>query len=94
MIDGENDSLANAHDVTEAIRRTHRLSQYEHTRPGFNLVRYNPYSELQGKETPTDQIEQYLQALITSGEFRDVRVVPRVGRDVFASCGTFVNLLE
>ena len=93
LIDGENDSLANAHDVTEAIRRTHRLSQYELTRPGFNLVRYNPYSELQGKETPTDQIEQYLQALITSGEFRDVRVVPRVGRDVFASCGTFVNLL-
>lgn len=94
LIEGENDSLEQAHAVTEAIRQTHRMSHYEHTRPGFNLVRYNPYSELQGKEPSTTTIEQYLDLLVKSQSFRDVKVVPRVGRDVYASCGTFVNLLE
>jgi adenine C2-methylase RlmN of 23S rRNA A2503 and tRNA A37 len=94
LIEGENDSEQDAKWVAKAVYDAHRLSHYEHTRPGFNLVRYNPYSELQGKEPPAAQLESYLQVLANSQSFRDIRVVSRVGRDVYASCGTFVNLLE
>ncbi len=94
LIDGENDLVEDARAVADLVRRTHRMSHMEHNRPGFNLVRYNPYSVIQGKESDPNAINVYLKELLDSQSFRDVRVIPRVGRDVFASCGTFINLLE
>jgi 23S rRNA (adenine2503-C2)-methyltransferase len=56
----------------------------------FNIVRYNPYSYLQGKESDEDTlrwIEHRLNQFVTGR----VQLVPRVGFDVKASCGMFVD---
>jgi adenine C2-methylase RlmN of 23S rRNA A2503 and tRNA A37 len=52
----------------------------------FNIVRYNPFSGEQGEESPyIDSIA----GLISS--YLPCKVIPRVGEDVYASCGTFVG---
>ena len=82
LIEGENDS---EYDAQYLASRLSRLT-WE-----FNLVRYNPFSELQGKESSEETIENYLKELkfTGGGNLNDVKVIPRVGVDVFASCGTF-----
>jgi adenine C2-methylase RlmN of 23S rRNA A2503 and tRNA A37 len=52
----------------------------------FNVVRYNPFSLDQGEESPyVDAIAQMISQYMTC------KVIPRVGQDVYASCGTFVG---
>jgi adenine C2-methylase RlmN of 23S rRNA A2503 and tRNA A37 len=49
----------------------------------FNIVRYNPYSEKQGEESPRlAEIQK---------ELKNAKIISRVGRDVMASCGMFYN---
>ena len=57
----------------------------------MNIVRYNPYSANMGEEPPEDRIFQLRERI--QGTYPDivVRVVPRVGFDVKASCGMFVS---
>lgn len=91
LIRGQNDSISDAANVCNFIADTNR--DYLHLKqPSFNLVGYNPYSEVQGQETSKNQIKKYLERLKASGVFKDIKVVSRVGVDVYASCGTFVNL--
>lgn len=94
LIEGENDSIQDAYDVAMLIKQFHRVFNYERTRPRFNLVRYNPYSELQGKEPSNEVTQAYLEVLRGTTAFADVKIVSRVGRDVYASCGTFVTIQE
>lgn len=56
----------------------------------FNLVRYNPYSEKEGVETDDAGIDEYLHEVRAwcPGE---VKVIPRIGTDVLASCGMFIQ---
>lgn len=52
----------------------------------FNIVRYNPYSPEQGNESPyVDQLGELIS------QFMPCKIIPRVGQDVYASCGTFVG---
>jgi adenine C2-methylase RlmN of 23S rRNA A2503 and tRNA A37 len=56
----------------------------------FNLVRYNPYSTEQGQESSDEVIDERMQ-LIRSLCPGSVKIIPRVGFDVKASCGMFVE---
>ena len=48
----------------------------------FNIVRYNPYSASQGVESSNlSEIQEVLKA----------KIISRVGKDVKASCGMFVQ---
>ena len=60
-------------------------------RTRFNAVRYNSFSPAQGQE-PDERTLAYLTAKLSQafGDERS-RIVPRVGMDVSASCGMFVN---
>jgi 23S rRNA (adenine2503-C2)-methyltransferase len=78
FIDGENDSDDSVMEMMCAIQK-------RAIRAEFNIVRYNPFSPKQGKET-TKLIQ--IQQLINN--HMPCKIITRVGEDVAASCGTFV----
>lgn len=82
LIEGENDSLNDAVGIVNAVREAE-------LRADFTLVRYNPYSSKHGKESPG--YEEYAQVLREQIPGVRVKVIERVGFDVAASCGMFVN---
>ena len=83
--------IAGANDRSEDMAVIcHWLRKYD-IRARFNLVRYNPFSPNQGQETDDATIENYLDQLRQSDCFTSVQIVPRVGFDVAASCGMFIN---
>ncbi len=68
-----------------------RLIDQKQVKARFNLVRYNPYSEVQGEEPSEKAINLYFQRMIPHMTEVGSRIVPRVGPDVKASCGTFMG---
>ncbi len=86
FIRGENDDRQSVQRLCDALN-DHKL----HVE--FNLVRYNPASLEQGEETPEDERWRLLQ-LIASQLNGKVKVIPRVGFDVKASCGMFMPRME
>lgn len=75
FIDKENDKISNLKKML-----------FEHPDWKMNIVRYNPYSEKQGEEAKN------IGDIITElTPFGGVQVVPRVGFDVKASCGMFIE---
>ncbi len=82
FIAGENDSEADVHAVCDALEAR---GLYTH----INIVRYNPPGPTHGEEPPEDVLER--NAAIFRGRLAKarVRVIPRVGFDVQASCGMF-----
>lgn len=82
LIDGENDGLEKARAIGAAVRAAG-------LRTKFNLVRYNPYSPSQGRESA--RVEEYFEVLAAELSSPESRIVPRVGFDVKASCGMFVG---
>ncbi len=84
FIEGENDSEADVHAVCDALEAR---GLYVH----INIVRYNSPSERAGKE-PADEVLERNAAIFRQRLPRArVRVIPRVGFDVYASCGMFVS---
>lgn len=81
FIKGENDGYSDVRDMMHMITKFHGI-QGE-----FNIVRYNPYSSEQGEETSEEQLHNIKEII---GEYMPVQIIPRVGQDVKASCGTFV----
>lgn len=69
-----------------------KLNEYDVKGAKFNLVRYNPYSKAQGEEANDRQIMNYLSVVNDSGLFKSVKTIPKVGFDVKASCGMFINI--
>jgi len=83
-IDGENDSLEDAERIADAIQR-HKL------KAKFNLVRYNPYSERQGREAREERFNRNFHIIAAAAAAPGSRIIQRVGFDVKASCGMFVS---
>jgi 23S rRNA (adenine2503-C2)-methyltransferase len=85
FIQDENDSTDDIYGILKLIH------DYD-LRCDINIVRYNPYSDQYGfesKESIVFDNAAMLRSLL-QGKSK-VKVVDRVGSDVFASCGTFVE---
>lgn len=89
-IENENDSTTDVQDVVDAITRAQFFCMK------FNLVRYNTFKEsITGRESIMPVLKRNFE-LMKSGinplAFGEAsKIVPRVGHDVSASCGMFVN---
>ena len=83
FIEGENDSKEDLAQLKNV------LSNYS-IKAKYNLVRYNPFSDGQGKEPAEDILQYNFDELNKFFNSPASRIVPRVGFDVKASCGMFV----
>lgn len=81
FIKGENDSFQDVVAMCKVLNMSGLAWE-------FNLVRYNPFSQEQGEESP--YIDQLLD-IIRDNTPNKVQKIPRVGPDVKASCGMFVE---
>lgn len=81
FIQGENDSLDQVEDVLKYLDKI-RFT------PAFNLVRYNPFDSKsqETQETNLNKLFETIKAFLS-----DSKIIPRVGYDVKASCGMFIN---
>jgi 23S rRNA (adenine2503-C2)-methyltransferase len=86
FIAGQNDSQEDVHSICELI------NEYK-LRVNINIVRYNPPSEEQGIESPIEVIERNQDIFKNKLSMAQVKDIPKVGFDVYASCGMFVNQL-
>lgn len=84
FIEGQNDSEADVVAIANALKSLDLTVS-------FNIVRYNPASEKYGKESDEMVIERNVSILKELLNPPKVRVVPKVGFDVKASCGMFIN---
>ena len=82
FIAGENDSEHDVHAICDALEAR---SLYAH----INIVRYNPPSPAHGAEPPDEIVERNAAIFRARLAKARVRVIPRVGFDVQASCGMF-----
>jgi adenine C2-methylase RlmN of 23S rRNA A2503 and tRNA A37 len=83
LIEGENDSPQQMQAIADAIETAG-------LRCDINLVRYNPFSDRQGREPAQEVIAACAQTLAARLAGCRVQIVGRVGHDVKASCGMFV----
>ena len=84
FIKDENDSEQDMINIAKAI------NSFD-LKVNLNIVRYNPYSEKYGSESDEDTIYRNTEILKSLINPEQVRVVPKVGFDVKASCGMFIN---
>lgn len=83
LIRGENDGDEDIEEIVAAIAARRFEGRY-------HLVRFNPPPGSQYQEPPSDRLEAVLRRM--SKAFPDPKkskMIPRVGEDVHASCGTF-----
>lgn len=84
VIAGENSDPSHAHGIVEAVNR-HGL------RVDVNIVRYNPPSGRHGAEADDLLLGAHRDIYTAAWPHASVRLIPRVGFDVAASCGMFVG---
>lgn len=84
MIEGENDS---EDDINQIVNTLNDFG----IKAKFNLVRYNPFSDAQGKESSEEVLQERFKKLANYLNHPHSRIVPRVGFDVKASCGMFIS---
>jgi len=85
-IAGENDAEADVHAICDAVEER-RLMVH------VNIVRYNPADARRGVEPSEAVIERNAAIYRARLPFARVKVIPRVGFDVAASCGMFLSQL-
>lgn len=84
FIENHNDSVEDLHQTLGAV-----VSRGIDAK--FNLVRYNPYSEKQGKEANDTRISELFDVVNEYFPQSPNKIVSRVGFDVKASCGMFLE---
>ena len=84
FIEGENDDEGSVRAICSAVRDVG-------LRVDFNIVRYNPYSAKQGREPEEFIIDRNAIMIRKLLPGSNIKVVPRVGFDVKASCGMFLE---
>lgn len=83
LIDGENATDARIRDTGDFLR-------HSNLRAKLNIVRFNPPKGAVQKEVAPATLQRYFVELNEAlGSPQESYIVPRVGRDVSASCGTF-----
>ena len=82
--------IAGANDRGSDIEAICNALEQRDLKVNINIVRYNPYSDVQGEETAIEQIQDLARLYSASPMVEKVQVVTRVGFDVKASCGMFV----
>jgi 23S rRNA (adenine2503-C2)-methyltransferase len=83
FIEGENDSISDIENICQLLKSRGLY-------PDVNIVRYNPYSIEHGVE-PSENVIQQNANLFRSYLSSNVKVIKRVGKDVKASCGMFIE---
>lgn len=84
FIEGENDSVD---DILDIVNLLHVYS----LPVNWNVVRYNPPEGHYSKEPPEATVNHLAAVIRHYLPDARVKVIPRVGSDVKASCGTFLN---
>jgi 23S rRNA (adenine2503-C2)-methyltransferase len=84
FIQGENDSEADVHAICDAVERRKLVVH-------VNIVRYNPADDRRGVEPEEAVIQRNADVYRSRLPYARVRVIPRVGYDVAASCGMFLG---
>ena len=84
FISGQNDSESQVDAVLAAVSQ-------RGLRAKFNLVRYNPHDQRHGQESGDETIEKLFGKISSALGEPGSRIVPRVGFDVKASCGMFLE---
>lgn len=79
FIENENDSPSDVNNMMQMIKSYDIIGE-------FNIVRYNPFSLEQGVEST--RIDTIYHEIAT---YMPCKIIPKVGVDVFASCGTFIG---
>jgi len=87
FIKGENDDLGTLDEIITAVHSRGIVAK-------FNAVRYNPYSDRQGEESDESIVLRNFAYLHSALGGQTSRIVPRVGQDVAASCGCFLEALN
>lgn len=82
LIKDQNDSVSDAENIVSLMKKIGLNSK-------FNLVRYNSFSEATGNETDEVNLQDYFSVFLNNNSVS--RIVPRVGFDVKASCGMFIQ---
>lgn len=82
FIKDENDSPESVQAIVDTVNSAG-------LRVDVNIVRYNPYSEKYGEEPSLEHILELEQILIRGLPLSKIKVVNRVGVDVYSSCGMF-----
>ena len=91
VIEGHNDSLEDVERLVNVVKDYELVGK-------FNLVRYNPPNEF-SKEASEERLNEILGMMkyaLSPALFdkSQSKIVSRVGMDVYASCGTFINDLD
>ena len=84
FIEGENDGERDLDALLEEV-------SIRGIRAKFNLVRYNPHDGRHGREPDEARLQVLFDKVAASLGGLGSRIVPRVGFDVSASCGMFVD---
>jgi 23S rRNA (adenine2503-C2)-methyltransferase len=84
-IAGENDSEGDVHAICDAVEERKLMVH-------VNIVRYNPHDPGRHGVEPAEEVVQRNAAIYRARlPLARVRVIPRVGYDVAASCGMFLE---
>lgn len=84
FISGQNDSESQIETILDAVTSRNIKAK-------FNLVRYNPHDQRHGVESDDTTIQKLFDRISSSLSHPGSRIVPRVGFDVKASCGMFLE---
>jgi 23S rRNA (adenine2503-C2)-methyltransferase len=87
FIKGQNDGVDGIDQILEAVEQRGIVAR-------FNLVRYNPHDARHGEEPAEVDIQSLfaqIQARLDQSGPGGSRIIPRVGKDVAASCGMFIE---